>query len=43
LEGIRNGKGKEYYINGEIEFNGKYLYEIRWSGKGYNKNSILDF
>ena len=25
LNGIRNGKGKEYYFNGKLKFEGEYL------------------
>jgi len=34
--GKRNGKGKEYYKNGKLKFQGEYLKGKRWSGKGYN-------
>ena len=30
--GLRNGRGKEY--NGELLFDGYYLNDIRWNGKG---------
>ena len=33
LNGKRNGKGKEYYENGNIEFEGEYLDDKR-NGKG---------
>ena len=33
LNGKRNGKGKEYYENGEIDFEGEYLNGKR-NGKG---------
>ena len=37
LNGIRNGKGKEYYNNGELKFEGEYL-----NGKdGMEKDMIL--
>ena len=32
--GTRNGKGKEYYSNGELKFEGEYLNGKRWNGKG---------
>ena len=40
LEGQRNGKGKEYYENGKLKFEGKYL-----NGKiiGYYDNDKLKF
>ena len=31
--GERNGKGKEYSINGELKFEGEYLNGKRWNGK----------
>jgi len=33
LNGIRNGKGKEYFNNGTLIFEGKYLNNIKWNGK----------
>ena len=37
LNGKRNGKGVEYYNNGEIKFEGIYLFGQRYKGKGYDK------
>ena len=37
LNGLRNGKGKEY-SNGEIVFEGEYLNDKRWNGKGKEYN-----
>mgnify|MGYP002626993872 CR=1 FL=1 len=41
LKGQKNGKGKEYYIEYSsehgIKFEGEYLYNKRWNGKGYDK------
>ena len=39
----RIGKGKEYYDNGKLKFEGEYLNGIRWNGKGkrYNKKGKL--
>ena len=41
----RNGKGKEYYVNGELKFKGKYINGER-NGKGiefdYNGNSKFE-
>ena len=34
--GKRNGKGKEYYKNGKVKFEGKYLNGKKVEGKGYN-------
>ena len=36
LNGIRNGKGKEYYFNGNLEFIGEYLNGQKWNGKQYD-------
>ena len=35
LDGKRNGKGKEYDSNGEIIFEGEFLYGYRLKGKLY--------
>ena len=45
LNGLRNGKGKEYYGNGKLKFEGEYLNGKRnGKGKGYDYwNSILRF
>jgi len=43
LDGKKNGKGKEYYGNGKLKFEGEYLNDNRWSGKGYNKDGQLEF
>ena len=39
----RNGRGKEYYLmNDNLKFDGEYLYNIKWEGKGYDKmNNII--
>ena len=44
LNSKRNGKGKEYYSNGEIKFEGEYLNGKKWNGKGYDtlKNIIYE-
>ena len=44
INGKRNGKGKEYYFNGELKFEGEYLNDLKWNGKGYDpfkNNNIL--
>ena len=43
LNGRKNGKGKEYFSNSKIKFEGEYLNGIKWNGKGYNKNGIINF
>ena len=42
--GQRNGKGKDYYDNGKLLFEGAYLKGKRWDGKGYTflGNSIYE-
>ena len=35
LNGERNGKGKEYYYNGKLKFEGEYLYSHKLNGKFY--------
>ena len=32
----RNGKGEEYYNNGNLLFKGEYLNGKRWNGIGYD-------
>ena len=43
LKGKKNGKGKEYYNNNALYFEGEYLNGKRWNGKGYNINGNIDF
>ena len=43
VNGKRNGKGKEYDCNGALLFEGEYINGKRWNGKGYNKESKIDF
>ena len=38
LKGKRNGKGKEYYNNGQIKFEGEFLNGNYWNGKIYDSN-----
>ena len=38
MNGLKNGKGKDYYSNGEIEFEGEYLNGKKWNGKQYDKD-----
>ena len=45
LYGEKNGEGKEYYnykLN-EIKFEGEYLNDKRWTGKGYDENKNIIF
>ena len=42
LNGERIEKGKEYYNNSKLKFEGEYLNGEKWSGKGYNKDGIMD-
>ena len=42
LNNEENGKGKEYYYDGELEFEGEYKNGLRWNGKGFdNHNNII--
>ena len=41
LNGKKNGKGKEYYKNGNLKFEGEYLDDKKWSGKLYDKNNNI--
>jgi len=41
LNGQKNGKGKEYYRDGSLMFEGEYKNGLKWNGKGYDgKNNI---
>ena len=43
LNGKRNGKGKEYYLNGYLKYEGEYLND-KWNGIGKECwNDILIF
>ena len=35
LFGMRNGKGREYYYNGKLKFEGEYLNGEIWDGFRY--------
>ena len=41
LNGEKNGKGKEYYSNGNIKFEGEYFKWKRWTAKGYDYHNNL--
>ena len=41
LNGKPNGKGKEYYYDGKLCFEGEYLYDKKWNGKGYDENGNI--
>jgi antitoxin component YwqK of YwqJK toxin-antitoxin module len=43
LNGERNGKGKEYYNNDKLKFEGEYLNGKKWNGNGYNINGNKEF
>ena len=43
LNGERNGKGKEYYDNGNLLFEGEYLNGERRKGKEYNNDGSLRY
>ena len=38
VNGLRNGKGKEYNFDGKLLFEGEYLNGLRWNGKGIEIN-----
>ena len=40
---LQNGKGKEYYDNGKLRFEGKYLYSQRLAGKYYYIDGKLEY
>ena len=39
----KNGKAKEYYKNGNIQFEGEYLNGKRWNGISYNYNGEKEY
>ena len=42
LENVYNDKLRgKYYINGQLEYEGEYLYERKWNGKGYDENGNI--
>ena len=43
INGEKNGKGKECFLKGRTKFEGEYLNGKRWSGKGYNRQHILQY
>ena len=43
LNGERNGKGKEYYFDGSLRFEGEYSEGKIWNGKGYDKKDNLQY
>ena len=38
IKGKRHGKGKEFYFNGKLKFEGDYLDSLKWNGKEYDIN-----
>ena len=40
LNGLRDGKGKEYFSENKIVFEGEYKYGKRWNGKFYNGDEL---
>ena len=38
---MKNGKGKEYFDNGKIKFDGEYSYDRKWNGNMYDINGNL--
>ena len=41
INGMKNGKGKIYYSNGKIKFDGEFYYNRKWNGKGYDINNNI--
>ena len=39
----RNGKGKEYYWDGKILFEGEYLNDKKWNGKGFDHKDDIAY
>ena len=38
LDGKKNGKMKKFFGNDTVEFEGEFLKDRKWNGKGYDKN-----
>ena len=36
--GKKNGKGKKYYKDGQLMYEGEYFYDKEWNGIGYDIN-----
>ena len=43
INGKRNGKGKEYFRNGKLQFEGEFKNGKKWKGKGYDINGNFDY
>ena len=41
MNGKRNGKGKEYYQNGQLKFEGEYLHSHKLSGLEYINGNVF--
>ena len=41
LNGKKNGKGKEYHLNGKISFEDEYLNDKEWIGTAYDRNGNI--
>ena len=39
----KNGKGKEYYKNGKIKFEGEYILDNKWTGNMYDPDGNFTF
>ena len=39
--GLKSGKGKEYYFDGKLKFEGEYLNGKKWNGIGYDINQNI--
>ena len=39
LNGLKHGKGKQYYNNGNLSFEGEYLNGLKWNGIIYEPNN----
>ena len=43
INGERNGKGKEYYYNGILKFEGEYLNGKKWNRQGFNPKGEKEY
>ena len=43
MDGKRNGKGREYYYNNNVKFEGDYKNDKKWNGIGYDLNESISY
>ena len=43
FNGLKDGKGIEYYYHGNIKFEGEYLNGEKWNGEEYDPKGNVEF